>query len=65
MMFDDYEVESIYDDYRREAYGDPCPHCGELRYGGDCPSCNARDESAAIDFELREAELMEREGRRW
>ena len=42
-------------DYKREAYGDPCPCCGELRWGGDCPACSAREEAAALDFELREA----------
>lgn len=26
-------------DYRVEAYGDRCPGCGTLRWGGDCPNC--------------------------
>ena len=31
-------------DYVREAYGDPCPTHGTLRYGGDCPACLAQEE---------------------
>lgn len=26
-------------DYYREAYGDPCPGCGTLRWQADCPVC--------------------------
>lgn len=26
-------------DYRSEAFGDPCPNHGTLRFGGDCPKC--------------------------
>lgn len=26
-------------DYIREAYGDPCPGCGTLRWQADCPLC--------------------------
>ena len=44
-MFDP-EDDPMYDlnareDYKREAYGDPCPKHGTLRYGGDCPQCEA------------------------
>lgn len=31
--------EATHADYVREAYGDPCPGCGSLRYGGDCGKC--------------------------
>lgn len=51
--------EGTREDYNREAYGDPCPHCGSLRYGGDCGLCLARDESAALDFEMREAAMKD------
>ena len=45
--------EATHDDYVREAYGDPCPGCGSLRYGGDCGKCydfeaEARDEDRLI-----------------
>jgi hypothetical protein len=37
------EFNATYDD-KRERYGDPCPGCGALRYGGDCGRCMADDE---------------------
>lgn len=37
-------------DYRREAYGDPCPTCGCPRWGGDCPNCHNDDEDDAETF---------------
>lgn len=33
-----YELNARYD-YIREAYGDPCPACGTLRWQADCPKC--------------------------
>jgi hypothetical protein len=44
-MFDDdadYEFHARYDDHR-ERYGDRCPGCGTLRWGGDCPACMSCD----------------------
>ena len=38
--------DATQDDYNREAYGDPCPRHGTLRYGGDCGEC----EMEADDF---------------
>jgi hypothetical protein len=32
------DFNSRYDD-RVERYGDRCPGCGTLRWGGDCPKC--------------------------
>lgn len=49
--------EATHADYMREAYGDACPGCGTLRYGGDCGKCydfeaEARDEEARMaEFE--------------
>ena len=42
----DEDHDPMYDvnaaaDYRREAYGAPCPRHGELTYGGDCSQCEA------------------------
>lgn len=39
-----YDDDPFYDinaraDYMREAYGDPCPSCGTLRWQADCPKC--------------------------
>lgn len=31
-------------DYKREAYGDPCPKCGCLRWQGDCPNCTPEED---------------------
>lgn len=33
-----FEADAAYD-YKVEAYGDRCPGCGTLRWGGDCPRC--------------------------
>lgn len=49
----DYEFNARYDD-RRERYGDPCPSCGNLRYGGDCGNC--------LEFEEPFDTLEEKEG---
>jgi hypothetical protein len=56
-MFDDFGYEehlrdeATHDDYMREAYGDPCPRHGTLRYGGDCGRCEMEAEE---DFEPTE-----------
>lgn len=39
----DFELFSRYD-YLREAYGDPCPVHGTLRWQADCPDCLAEEE---------------------
>lgn len=49
-MFNDlddanYEFNARYD-YLREAYGDPCPKHGTLRWQADCPDC----EEEAMDL---------------
>lgn len=31
--------EASHYDYVSEAYGDPCPGCRRLRYGGNCGNC--------------------------
>lgn len=33
-------------DYKREAFGDPCP-CGTLRWQADCPNCMHDEQEAA------------------
>lgn len=49
-MFDQDDIDdALYEfnarhDYRREAYGDPCPGCGTLRWQGDCPTCTRPDD---------------------
>jgi hypothetical protein len=35
-------------DAKVEAYGDRCPGCGTLRWGGDCFSCMAHDETEEL-----------------
>lgn len=53
-MTNDYQAELTeafgFDraDAIREAYGDPCPTHGILRYGGDCPRCEAEFEGIIV-----------------
>jgi hypothetical protein len=54
-MFDD-DNDPFYDmnaaaDYKREAYGDPCPAHGTLRWGGDCGRCQELWEAEAAQAE--------------
>lgn len=54
------ERDPMYDlmaawDYRREAYGAPCPRHGELTWGGDCSQCNAEAEADDDAFEKHRA----------
>jgi hypothetical protein len=51
-----YEANAAYD-YKVEAYGDRCPGCGTLRWGGDCV-CNLRAEMEA-ENEAMAAELVD------
>jgi hypothetical protein len=39
----DFELHAAHD-YKVEAYGDRCPGCGTLRWGGDCPKCYHEEE---------------------
>lgn len=44
------EADAMYDevaraDYRREAYGAPCPRHRTLTWGGDCPDCEAEQDA--------------------
>lgn len=36
--FADDDYATAYD-WKVETYGDRCPGCGTLRWGGDCPKC--------------------------
>jgi hypothetical protein len=45
-----YDLLAAYD-YRREAYGDPCPRHGTLRWQADCPDCEVEAEELAEDVE--------------
>jgi hypothetical protein len=46
-MFYDDEPEATRQDYNREAYGDPCPKHGTLRWQADCPDCEQEEQDAA------------------
>jgi hypothetical protein len=41
--------EGTHNDYIVEAYGDPCPRCQTLRFGGDCGPCWEPEEVAAYE----------------
>lgn len=51
--------EATHADYMREAYGDACPSCGRLRWGGDCGNCyDEGDEREFTDEELDTFSLL-------
>lgn len=52
MNYDVYDpMEDIIaaEDYRREAYGAPCPGCGTLTWGGDCPRCYQEEDRDEVE----------------
>ena len=53
----EYQMFAAYD-AKVEAYGDRCPGCGTLRWGGDCPKCYDWDaEAEATERQALLAEL--------
>ena len=51
-----FEASAAYD-YKVEAYGDRCPGCGTLRWGGDCPRCMDDDYRSAEEVAHDDAVL--------
>jgi hypothetical protein len=46
----EYQLFAAYD-AKVEAYGDRCPGCGTLRWGGDCPKCFREDDELRAEAE--------------
>ena len=55
-----YELHAV-SDYRREAYGDPCPVHGTLRWQADCPDCEIEQfDELTAPFDTLEEQAGER-----